>query len=37
MALGKDGIDDELKDGDEDQDEDGVEGLHLVWLDLQLP
>lgn len=37
MTLGKERVDDDLKDGNEDQNEDWVEGLHLVRLDLQLP
>ena len=31
-ALGKDGVDDEVKERDEGQDEERVEGLHLVRL-----
>ena len=33
VALGKERVDDDLKDWDEDQDEHWVEGLHLVRLD----
>ena len=33
MAFGKEWVDDGLEDGDEHQDQDGVEGLHLVGLD----
>jgi len=34
VTLGKERVDDDLKDGNEDQNEDWVEGLHLVRLDL---
>ena len=37
MTLGEERVDDDLEDGNEDQNEDWVEGLHLVRLDLQLP
>ena len=33
VAFGKEWVDDGLEDGDEHQDQDGVEGLHLVGLD----
>ena len=32
VAFSKDGVDDGLKDWYEDEDENWVEGLHLVWL-----
>ena len=40
MYLGGERVDNKLKDGDTDKDEDGIECLHLVWLDgysAQLP
>ena len=37
MTLGEERVDDDLKDGYEDQNEDWVEGLHLVRLDLKSP
>ena len=33
VALGKHWVDNQLEDGNEDKDEDGIEGLNLVGLD----